>query len=86
MVVKGRVSTQRGENALMETHMGVARGISTVGRQGGRVVFMIVPTLRVVMPPWVLCACSVTQSVKGHVPTRSVGTISEYESAALALL
>src|SRR5476651_1820928 len=31
MVVKGRVSTQRGENALMQTHMGVVSGISTVG-------------------------------------------------------
>jgi hypothetical protein len=30
MVVKGRVSTLRGENALMETHMGVGAGISTV--------------------------------------------------------
>jgi hypothetical protein len=29
MVVKGRVSTLRGENALMETHMGVGAGIST---------------------------------------------------------
>lgn len=29
MVVKGRVSTQRGENALMETNMGVGEGIST---------------------------------------------------------
>jgi len=38
MVVKGRVSTQRGENALMETHMGVAEGISTIGGYGGRVV------------------------------------------------
>jgi hypothetical protein len=40
MVVKGRVSTQRGENALMETHMGVAGGISTMGVYGGRVVFI----------------------------------------------
>ncbi|RAH02780.1 hypothetical protein DJ480_09770 [Pseudomonas sp. Leaf98] len=39
MVVKGRVSTQRGENALMDSHMGVAGGISTVGRVCGRVVF-----------------------------------------------
>jgi hypothetical protein len=30
MVVKGRVSTQRGENALMETHMGVVGVISTL--------------------------------------------------------
>ncbi len=29
MVVKGRVSTQRGENALMETNMGVGEEIST---------------------------------------------------------
>ncbi|TDV66087.1 hypothetical protein EC915_104371 [Pseudomonas sp. LP_7_YM] len=29
MVVKGRVSTLLGENALMKTHMGVQAGIST---------------------------------------------------------
>jgi hypothetical protein len=40
MVVKGRVSTQRGENALMESHMGVAGGISTVEGYGGRAVFI----------------------------------------------
>jgi hypothetical protein len=40
MVVKGRVSTQRGENALMETDMGVVGMISTVGLQCGRAVFM----------------------------------------------
>ena len=38
---------------------------------------MIVPTLRVGMPPWTLCvhSQSVTQSVTKCIPTQSVGTI-----------
>ena len=38
MVVKGRVSTQRGENALVGTHMGVVQGISTLEGWCGRMV------------------------------------------------
>jgi hypothetical protein len=36
---------------------------------------MIVPTLRVVTPLATLCVVVLTQSVRGCIPTRSVGTI-----------
>ncbi|KAB0504051.1 hypothetical protein F7R14_13325 [Pseudomonas lini] len=37
---------------------------------------MIVPMLRVGMPPWTLCVRFGTRSVPGCIPTRSVGTIN----------
>ena len=36
----------------------------------------IVPTLRVGMPHWTLCVRLGTRSVRGCIPTQSVGTIS----------